>query len=85
MNPSTTATRHFDNIAVSGGPSPLGAWLIGAFRHLVSRPAAASPVPTEREHEASELRAYAQSIRATDPRQADDLFATADRHEMLGA
>jgi len=82
MSSSTTATRYFDNIAASAGPSPLGRWLISAFRHLVSRPAA-TPVPTEREREAAELRAYAQSIRATDPRQADDLFAAADRHESL--
>jgi hypothetical protein len=82
MNHSTTATRYFDNIAASAGPSPLGMWLKTTFRNLVSR-SAATPRPTEREREAAELRAYAQSIRGTDPRQADDLFAAADHHENL--
>jgi len=82
MNHSTTARRYFDNIAASAGPSPLGTWLMTSFRHLMSRPAT-TPLPSQREREAAELRAYAQSIRGTDPRQADDLFAAADRHEDL--
>ncbi len=83
MNYSTTASAQFDNIAASRGPSPLGTWLIAALRRLVS-PSAATPVPNRREREAAEVRAYAQSIRGTDRRLADDLFAAADRHESLG-
>ncbi len=83
MNYSTTATGYFDNIAASAGPSPLGTWLVNALRRLMSRSAAA-PAPSNREREAAEVRAFAQSIRGKDPRQADDLFAAADRHEMLG-
>ena len=82
MNHSTTASGYFDNIAASAGPSPLGTWLITALRRLMS-PSAVTSGPSRREREAAELRVYAASIRATDPRQADDLFAVADRHERL--
>ena len=82
MNFSTTASGYFDNIAASSGPSPLGTWLINALRRLVS-PSATISGPSKREREAAELRVYAASIRESDPRQADDLFAAADRHESL--
>ena len=82
MNHSTTARRYFDNIAASAGPSPLGTWLISALRRLMSR-SAVIPVPTMHELEAAEVRAYAESVRRTDPGFAADLFAAADRHESL--
>lgn len=42
-------------------------------------PAVAAPLT--RTEEAAECRALAQSLRLTDPRFAQDLFAAADRHE----
>ncbi len=37
--------------------------------------------PLTRSEEAAECRALAQSVRITDPRFAQELFAAADRHE----
>jgi hypothetical protein len=42
---------------------------------------AESRVVANRLREASEVRAYAQSVLTHDPRFAADLFAAADRHE----
>jgi hypothetical protein len=80
---STTATSRFDNIVVSAGPSPLGSWLITTVRRLMSR-SAVTQVPRDRVREAAEVRAFAESVRATDPRFANDLSAAADRHEIMG-
>jgi hypothetical protein len=84
MITSNTATDRFANIAVQGGPSPMGAWLKSALRRLV--PARARPQPPrDRVREAAELRTWATGIQRTDPRFADDLFAAADRHETMGS
>ena len=82
MNYSTTAQSHFGKIAASTGPTPVGTRLIAALQRLML-PSAATTGPSRREREAAEVRGYAASIRGSDPRQADDLFAVADRHEGL--
>ena len=79
---TSTETR-YSNLAVHSGPSPLGAWLKAALARLMSRPAA-TPVPRDLAREAAEVRAWADTVRHTDPRFADDLFAAADRHEAQG-
>jgi len=84
MNYSTTATSNFDGFVSNIGPTPLGTWLGKAWQRVVTR-APAAPLPSNREREAAELRSYALSVRRTDPRFADDLFAAADRHEAPGA
>jgi hypothetical protein len=40
------------------------------------------PRPHDRAREAARVRAFATTVRQTDPRFADDLFAAADRHEV---
>jgi len=82
MTYSTIETNRLANIAIHSGPSPLGQWLMAALRRLVSRPAAA-PAPRDRVREAAELRAFAEGARRTDSRFAAELFAAADRHELL--
>jgi hypothetical protein len=73
-------TDRYANIALHGGPSPIGAWLRASFLRLVST-AAKTPVPHDRVREAAELRTWAARVQRTDPRFAADLFAAADRHE----
>jgi hypothetical protein len=80
---STTATSRFDNIVVSAGPSPLGSWLITTVRRLMSRPTA-TQAPRDRVRQAAEVRAFAESVRPTDPHFANDLSVAADRHEAPG-
>jgi len=75
-----TATERQVRIAARFRPSPLGRWLRAARLHLVSIPAEA-PTPRDRTREAEKLRTWATTVRQTDPRFADDLFAAADRHE----
>jgi hypothetical protein len=76
------ADRHA-NIAVHVGPSPLGAWLKSTLARLMSASAKAPP-PRDRVREAAELRTWAACVQRTDPRFAADLFAAADRHEIMG-
>ena len=67
---------------MSAGPSPFGEWLIATVRHLVSR-SASTRTQRDRIRELAEVRALADSVRHSDPGFADDLFAAADRYEML--
>ena len=79
----TYITLHLSRLpgfAAPPGPSRLQPWLHAALRYLGSRPVAVPPV-RNRVREACEVRAWAEKVRATDPRLAADLFATADRHE----
>lgn len=80
MSYSSSEARRFDNIAVSAGPSPLGAWLIAAWRGLIARGIVAPPISTC-EREAAEVRALADRFRKTDPGFAADLMCAANRHE----
>ena len=74
------------NLAAHAGPSPLGAWLAQALRRLVRRRRPSMPeAGGDRVREAAAVRDYAMSVRNTDRRFADDLFAAADRHERDGA
>ena len=60
----------------------LAAELFAGLWNAVARqftPAVAAP--WTRREEAAECRALAQSVRITDPRFAQELFAAADRHE----
>jgi hypothetical protein len=65
---------------VRARPSPMGRWLKAAFPHRNAAPAQAH-TPRDRTREAEKLRTWATTVRQTDPRFADDLFAAADRHE----
>ena len=76
----TVHLSRFPGFATPPGPSRLLPWFHAALRFLGSRPVAAPPI-RDRVHEACELRAWAEKVRATDPRFAADLFAAADRHE----
>jgi len=82
MNLSTTEPNRYANLAIHAGPSPLGTWLKAALMRLMA-PAPAKPRLRNRESEAAEVRAWADVVRRTDPRFADDLFAAADRHEAM--
>ena len=53
--------------------------LVEAWHRFFSRRALA---PRSRAQEAESLRAYALSIRQSDPGFAADLYAAADRHEL---
>jgi hypothetical protein len=83
MKYTPAETVPFATISVHADPSRVGTWLTAALRRLTSR-SAATPAPGNREREAAEVRAFAESVRRTDPGFAADLFAAADRHEMLG-
>jgi hypothetical protein len=82
----TTTTIHLQLPAARTAPrfaAPLGE-LFAALFALLSRPA--RPAPTQRRspsREAARVRAMAQSYEAADPRFASELYAAADRHEML--
>ena len=80
---STTATSRFANVAMHGGPSPIGIWLTAALKRLMA-PSVKPAAPRDRIREAAEVRAWAETVRRTDPRFADDLFSAADRHETQG-
>ena len=80
---SPTETSRFANVAMNGGPSPIGVWLMAAVKRLMA-PSAKPPAPRNRVREAAEVRAWAETVRRTDPRFADDLFSAADRHETQG-
>ena len=79
-----TATERIARSGVHSRPSPIGSWLRSALLHLVSAPAKAPP-RRDRVREAAELRVWATEVRQTDPRFAADLFAAADRHEVMGS
>ena len=78
-----TESSRFANVAMHGGPSPIGVWLKAALRRLMTT-SAKPPAPRDPVREAAEVRAWAETVRRTDPRFADDLFAAADRHETQG-
>lgn len=77
------ADRHA-NIAVHAALSPLGAWLKSILGRLMSA-FGKTPPPRDRVREAAELRTWAANVQRTDPRFAADLFAAADRHEIMGS
>jgi hypothetical protein len=77
-----TETSRFANVALSGGPSPIGTWLKAAVLRLLRSSLRELP-PRDRVQEAAEVRTLAASVRQTDPRFAADLFAAADHHEAL--
>jgi len=52
----------------------VGRWMLRAVQPSAAR-------PLTRTEEAAEVRTLAQTIRLSDPRFAQDLFAAADRHE----
>lgn len=79
-----TASERMVMHGVHTRPSPLGSWLKSALLHLVSAPTQAPPL-RDRVREAAELRVWATEVRQTDPRFAADLFAAADRHEVMGS
>lgn len=83
MTYSNIAAERYANIVVHAGPSPLGAWLKSTLVRLMSAFAKAPP-PRDRVREAAELRTWAACVQRTDPRFAADLFAAADRHEIMG-
>lgn len=84
MQYSNVESNHYANLVVHGGPSPIAAWLKAAFARLWSPSAAKAPAPRDLAREAAEVRDWAESVRRTDPRFAQDLFAAADRHEAGG-
>lgn len=81
----TESFRHAP-LAAHAWPSPLGAWLAQAVRRMVRRRRPPMPAASgDRVREAAALRDYAMTVRDSDRRFADDLFAAADRHERDGA
>ncbi len=84
MNISTTATAPHADIAVPAGPSALGIWLRSALKRALT-PAHKAPAVRDLAFEAAKVRAFAMTVRDTDPGFAADLFAAADRHELTQA
>jgi hypothetical protein len=80
---STSADKgRFACVVASARPPLLGTWLSGAFRRLMSG-SEVTQTQSTRQREAAQVRAFAQSIRGTDRRYAEDLLAAADHHEAL--
>jgi hypothetical protein len=81
---STTELNRYANLVAHGGPAPLGGWLKAALGRFWTRSSRKALPPRDLAREAAEVRTWAESVRRTDPRFADDLFAAADRHELQG-
>ncbi|MBX3621722.1 MAG: hypothetical protein KF891_17260 [Rhizobacter sp.] len=58
----------------------LGEWAASALAALIP---AGTPAPRYPFREAARVRAMAHRFEGTDPRFASELYAAADRHEML--
>lgn len=79
------ATTYTDTNALIG-VSRTSDSLLGATRALLRRLTRQVPTPitgSDPVREAGAVRRMADSIRSSDPRFADDLYAAADRHERL--
>jgi len=74
-------------VAVPRG-STFGAWAFHQISQAIGRLVDASHARapnrslSTRVRDANQVRAYAQSVAATDPGFAGDLYAAADRHDM---
>ncbi|MCB2021834.1 MAG: hypothetical protein M9915_18165 [Rhizobacter sp.] len=82
MRYAPAANSRYAAFPPSGGSSPLGTWLRSVLQRLVPARSGA-PVPRDHSRELAEVRAYAMSVRNSDPGFASDLFAAADRHERM--
>ena len=78
-----TEMHGYAKLAARDGPAIAGAWLKAALGRFWPG-LATTPPPRDRVREAAAVRAWAETFRQTDPRFAADLFAAADRHELLG-
>lgn len=56
--------------------------LVAVVQRMINRRRVATP--RSRAEEAEAVRRYAQTLRASDPGMAADLFAAADRHDLRG-
>ena len=81
---SLTELNRYAGVAGHGGPTLLQTWVNNAIARIWPRAARKPAPPASRDlvREAAEVRAWADTVRRTDPRFAEDLFAAADRHEV---
>jgi hypothetical protein len=84
MTFSSAGMHRSASLLADAGHSSVGAWLKAALMPLFSASNRVQPAPRDLVREASQVRARAESVRRTDRRFADDLFAAADRHETQG-
>ncbi len=75
MIPATFPTR------ASRGARVAAELFAGLWNTVARQFTPAVAAPLTRTEEAAEVRSLAQSLRLSDPRFAQDLFAAADRHE----
>lgn len=81
MNISTIASSHHADGAAPARPSALGIWLRSALGRALTS-ARKAPAARDRALEAAKVRAFAMTVRDTDPGFAADLFAAVDRQEF---
>ena len=82
MHVVTMIPANFPNHA-SRGAQAAAALFAGMWKSVARQFGPAAAAPLTRTEEAAECRALAQSMRITDPRFAQELFAAADRHERI--
>jgi hypothetical protein len=84
MNTIATTYPHTTLTSDSGTGSGLWGSMRAALRRVAARSEAPLPV-RDAVREAGAVRTMADSIRISDPHFAADLYAAADRHEVLYA